>query len=71
MMPAIVIALYAAVLALDYRPRLKGRPKGEKALYLALMAVGFSVMLLYALDVKVPSPAKPIEQAVEALFHVR
>jgi uncharacterized membrane protein len=71
MMPAIVTALYAAVIVFDFRRHVMKKPKGEKALYLMLMAVSFSVMMLYALGVTVPSPAKPIGQAVEALFHVQ
>ena len=71
MMPAIVVALYAAVLAFDFRVRLADRPKGAKALYLTLMAVSFFVLMLYALGVNVPSPAKPIQEAVQALFHIQ
>ena len=71
MMPAMVVALYLAVLAFDFRTHLMKRPKGEKALYLALLLISFSVLMPYALGVTVPSPAKPIQQAVQALFQVQ
>lgn len=66
----IVAAAYAATLAFDFRPRLKGSAKGEKILYLALMTISLVGLVLNALDIPVPSPAKPIEQAVKALFRV-
>jgi hypothetical protein len=70
MMLAIVAAAYAAALFFDFRPRLKDSAKGEKVLYLLLMAISLAPLLLDALAIPVPSPAKPIEQAVKALFHV-
>ncbi len=69
-MLVIVAATYAAALAFDFRPRLAESGKGEKILYLAMMLLSLVPLVLNALDVKVPSPAKPIEQAVKALFHV-
>lgn len=65
-----VAAAYLAALAFDFLPRISGSSKGEKALYLALMAAGLTLLVLYALDAPVPSPAKPIEQAVRAIFGV-
>jgi hypothetical protein len=71
MMPAIVIALYAAVLVFDFRPCLKDRPRGEKALYLALLTVSFAVLMADALGLDVPSPVKPIQETLQALFHIQ
>lgn len=70
MMLAILIATYLGALALDFRPSLKECAAGEKALYLALMAIGFSVLVLDELGVKIPSPATPIEDALRALLGI-
>ena len=66
----ILAAAYAAALAFDFIPRLRDGAKGEKALYLALMAVSLAPLVLRALEIPVPSPAKPIVEAVRAIFHV-
>ena len=70
MMLAILIALYAGVVAFDFVPHLKESPKGEKALYLILLAVSFSLLSVSVLGVKVPSPAEPLQQAVKAVFRI-
>jgi hypothetical protein len=66
----ILAATYAATLVFDFRLRLKESPAGEKALYLALMAISVVPLILNVLAVPVPSPAKPIVEAVRAIFHV-
>ena len=70
MMLFILAAAYAAALVLDFKPRLRDSAKGEKALYLALMAISLVPLVLTALEIPVPSPAKPIVEAVKAVFHV-
>ena len=66
----ILAATYALALAFDFRPRFRESPPGEKALYLALLTISLVPLVLNALDVPVPSPAKPIADAVKAVFHV-
>lgn len=68
MILSIVITLYAAVIVFDYLPGRSADPRGLKALYLALTAVSFAVMVLAGLGVQVPSPADPITAAVRAIF---
>ena len=70
MMLAIILVLYAVVFLTDFRLSLKNGKLGEKALYLGLMALSFSVLVLNELGVDIPSPAKPIEAAVHALFGI-
>ena len=60
---------YAAAIVFDFRPRLAESGKCEKIL-LAILFISLVPLVLNAMDVKVPSPAKPIEQAVKAMFHV-
>jgi len=64
MILSIVITLYAAVIVFDYLPSRSADPRGLKALYLALTAVSFAVMVLAGLG----SPADPITAAVKAIF---
>ena len=68
MMLAILIAVYVGALVFDLRPRLKTAPKGAVALYIVLMAVSFTLLTMSQLGVKVPSPAPPIKEAVQAIF---
>jgi len=70
MMLFIVAAAYAATLSFDFRLHLKESAKGEKILYLTLMLISLIPLVMNALDIPVPSPAKPIEQAVKALFRI-
>jgi len=70
MMLSILAVTYVLTLALDFRPRLRDSPPGEKALYLALLMISLVPLILNALGVPVPSPAKPISDAVKAVFHV-
>ena len=69
-MLSILAVIYALTLAFDFRPRFRESAPGEKALYLALLTISLVPLVLNALDVPVPSPAKPIADAVKAVFHV-
>ena len=70
MMIAILLAIYAGVLIFDFRPLAKLCAPGVRALYLILLSVSFAVLVLHELGVPVPSPAKPIEQGIQALFGI-
>jgi hypothetical protein len=69
MLTAIVIVLFACVVLVDFRP-MSGASAKEKIIYLALMALSFGVLLLYSLDIPVPSPAEGIRNVIDAIFHV-
>jgi hypothetical protein len=71
MMLAILIAVYLGALVFDLRPRLKTAPKGEVALYIALLVVSFSLLTMSELGVKVPSPSPPIKQVIQSIFHIQ
>ena len=70
MMLAILLAAYSGIVLFDFRRRLRGAKACVRALYLALLFLSFSVLTLHELGVEIPSPAKPIEGAVRALFGV-
>lgn len=70
MLTLIVVGLVGLTLALDLLPAVKKRPKKETVVYCLLLAVGFCVLLLYSLDIRVPGPSEGISDAVKALFPV-
>ncbi len=71
MLVVIVVGLVGVTLALDLLPAVKKRPKKETVIYCLLLAVGFCVLLLYSLDVKVPGPSELIRNVVKALVPIK
>lgn len=70
MMLFILAATYFTAFYFDFRQYLRDSAKGEKALYLALMAISLVPMVLTALDIPVPSHTKAIVEAVRVVFRV-
>ena len=70
MMLMILAAAYLAAIFFDFRQYLRGGAKGEKALYLALLAISLVPLVLNELGFPLPPHTKPIEQAVRAIFRV-
>jgi hypothetical protein len=68
MLIAIVIALYTLIVFFDFLPKRSLRDKKCGILYGVLLSVSFCVLILYCLDIPVPSPSVPIKQVVEMLF---
>lgn len=71
MLVVIVVALVGVTLALDLLPAVKKRPKRETVIYCLLLAVGFCVLVLYSLDIKVPGPSELISSVVKSLFPIK
>jgi hypothetical protein len=72
MLTVIVLLLFAAVIVFDFVPQAKqGAAKKDKAVYLAIIAVSFIVLLLYSFNITVPSPTGPIQSIVKSLFNVK
>lgn len=71
MLTLIVAGLVGLTVVFDLLPGIKKRPKKDSVVYCLLLAVGFIVLLLYSLDVNVPSPSKLIRSVVETLFPVK
>lgn len=67
MMIAILIVLYLCVLFMDFRSLQKTGALGVKVVYLSMLTISFAALMLSELGVPLPSPAKPIEQAVKAV----
>jgi hypothetical protein len=67
----IVLVLYAAVLATDFRAVLRSKRPAVIWPYLALFVSGLVVQSLHVLNVPVPSPAAPISEFVSSIFNLR
>lgn len=67
MMVAILIVLYLCVLFMDFGSIQKTGTPGVKVVYLSMLAISFAALMLNELGVTLPSPAKPIEQAVKTV----
>lgn len=65
MMFAIVTLLYAVIGFSEIYPLVKNKRKKELVLYSVTFSAAFILSLLLSLGVKVPSPAKPIEEVVK------
>ena len=63
----ILIVIYLFIIGIDFLPRRRERGKKETVLYVVLLAVSFSVLILYCLGVAIPNPHKPIEYVVEKI----
>lgn len=70
MLLSMVIFLYLCIVVFDFLPAARGGVKKENILYLSLLSVSFCVLVLYSLNISVPSPATPIEAIIKKLFHV-
>lgn len=66
---AIVIILYILVFLADFL-RLPGGSVKERIVYCALAAVSLTALILYSLDIPVPSPADAIRSIIDAMHLV-
>lgn len=62
----IVILLFAGVVFWDYIPVVKAGNKKRTWIYGAFLAVSFCVLLLYSLDVPLPSFDRMLSDALES-----
>lgn len=71
MLTMIVVGLVGLTVVFDLLPGIRKRAKNESVIYCLLLVVGFGVLLLYSLDVKVLGPSELIRGVVEAIFPVK
>lgn len=65
-----LVLLYVFMLVTDYLPTKKELAVKERIIYLLLFSVGFCALVLYLLDIPIPSPTKPIKSAVEKILFI-
>lgn len=68
MIAVIVVVTFLAILAFDLLPEWNSTDTKGKIIYITLLLVSLSVLILYILDVPVPSPTMPITKLIDALF---
>ncbi len=67
MLTAIVVVLFLGVILADFIP-IGQVPLKEKIIYLLFTAVSFGVLLLYSLNIPLPSPSDGIRHLIDAIF---
>lgn len=70
MLTGIVILLFVFVYFFDYKPVFKNGEKNEKIVHVSIMAISFVILILYSIDITLPSPTEPIKNVVSFLFNV-
>ena len=65
MLTAIVVFFFIIIILFDYLPLRKKLSVKETVVYWAFLSVGFFVLFLYSLVIKLPSPTEPIKYVVE------
>lgn len=70
-MIVLVLAIYAAVMLLDFRQTWKAKNKALKWSCLILYAAGAVILCLYTLNITVPSPSGPITNLVSSYFSLK
>lgn len=71
MLTAMVIALFAGVVFLDYIPGRKSRKKKDNVVYTMLLTLSFIILLLFSVGVNVPSPSKAIHDVVKLIAPIK
>lgn len=68
MLTAMVLFLFLPAVLLECMTVLKHAEKKVKIIHFSIMLISFCVLMLYSLDVPVPSPSDLIKGLVEAIF---
>jgi hypothetical protein len=70
MLTAIVLFLFLLTTGFDCMTILQHEGKKGKVIYFSIMLISFCVLVLYSLDISVPSPSTAITSAFEAIFRL-
>ena len=68
MLTVIVLFLFLPVTLYERTKTLKQADKKVKIIHASIMLVSFCVLMLYSLNVSVPSPSAMIKDVVQAIF---
>ena len=71
MLTAIVLFLFLLVTLYEWTATLKHENKRVKIIHTSIMLVSFCVLMLYSLNVPVPSPSNMIADVLEAIFKLK
>ncbi len=67
-MMILVVLLFGSVILYDVFTKPSAVDKRTKILYYSLMLISFVILILYTLDIPVPSPSEAIMEALDALM---
>ena len=67
-MMLLVVLLYGSVILYDMLTKPSAVSMRTKILYFSLMLISFVILILYTLDIPVPSPSEAIMEALDALM---
>ncbi len=68
MLTAIVLLVFAVVFMIDFLPLNRIISPKEKWVYGAFMLLSMGVLMMYSMDITVPSPSKLIINALDAII---
>ena len=68
MVLAIIIVLFLSVSVHNWHTLLKNAGTLEKVVWFSFASVSFVILVLRSFDIKVPSPAVPIQKVIETVF---
>lgn len=71
MLTAIVLFLFLLATIIELMTVLKNAEKKVKIIHLSMMLISFCVLMLYSLDITVPSPSGVIVSVIEAVFKLK
>ncbi|WP_110955514.1 hypothetical protein [Anaerosinus massiliensis] len=64
----LLICAFIFIGLVELPPLLKKKQRGELIAFLVLFFIGFTLNLLYVLDVNVPNPNKGIEYLIKLMY---
>lgn len=64
----LVIIAYSLLIIIEVKPLYKKKLWHDFWVYIALGIFSFTIALLICFDVKIPSPSKPIQEFITAIF---
>lgn len=69
-MVALVIIAYGLVVLFDTFPIYKEKPRKDFWVSTSLLAVSFVISVLLSFGIDIPSPAGPLKQLINMIYHL-
>lgn len=69
-MLALVVLVYGLIVLLDIVPIYKDKPKKDFWVSTSLLTVSFIITVLLSFGINIPSPAGPLKQLINMIYHL-